>query len=206
MKKYLVTLILFSIFSIRLLAQYETPPIQKRFLSPEWTFSVFNNAIALPFSGRLGIVHNPLHPGAAVSKTHYWNTNRTHQLYQTFTAGLFYQQHVQTGVQLYSAFNYRFLTSFKLGLEAHVGVGYLHAFRDLQQFKLNDAQQYEKMANLGRPSLMVPLGVSFSYPFNDTWRPFIGYQIWFQTPFAKEYISILPNTSLHIGTALFLKK
>ncbi len=200
MNKYRFTIAFLWFSTVSLWGQNETLPLHRRFLSQEWTFSAYNNAIALPLSGRIGIVHTPFHPGISVTRNHYWNNSQTHQIFQTFTAGLFYQQYVQTGVQLYSAFNYRYQMPFKLGLAAHLGVGYLHAFRDLQQFQLNDNQEYEKKVNLGRPGLMIPFGVSFSYKINESWRPFLGYQMWFQTPFSKEYISILPNTSLHIGT------
>jgi hypothetical protein len=205
MKKLIYLLFIINGFSYYALAQENISGAQSHFFTKDWTFSVFNNAIALPLSGKAGIVHTPVHFGATVGKIHAWNNNPHHQIYQTFTTGIFYQQYVQTGLQVYSAFNYRYQTGFNLGFEAHLGAGYIHAFRDLQQFKLNENGEYEKKKNWGRPGLMIPAEIAFSYKINEYWRPFIGYQMWFQTPFSKEYIPVLPNTSLHLGTTFSLK-
>jgi hypothetical protein len=202
MKKYLLAICLIPLSCAGLFAQQTKAQERKPFLSDEWTFSVYNNAISMPFSGKIGILHAPIHPGLSVGRSHYWNTKTTHQLFQTFQLGVFYQQYVQTGIQVYSAFNYRYQMPFGLGLGAHLGVGYLHAIRDLQQFELNSAGQYEKKINIGRPSIMIPAGLTFSYWINEKVRPFIAYQMWFQTPFSKEYIPILPNTSLHLGVTM----
>lgn len=202
MKKYIGIIFLVLINGLSVFGQTSNSNQKKAFFSDEWSFSVFNNAIAMPFTGKIGIIHAPLHPGLSVGKNHYWNNKPQHQLFQTFTLGVFYQQYVQTGVQFYSAFNYRYQSNFKMGFDAHLGVGYLHAFRDLQQFELNGEGAYQKKANWGQPKLMIPAGITISYLINNKIRPFIGYQIWFQTPFSKQYIPILPNTSLHLGVTM----
>jgi hypothetical protein len=171
---------------------------------------VSNNAIALPFTGTLGIFHEPLHPGFGVGMTvKHWNKNTKHLLYQTARFGLIYQQYVQTAVQVYSDFNYRFQALKGFGAGINLGVGYLHSFNDLQQFKLNAQGQYEKTGAFGRPNVMIPIGLNLGYLFtskdNRQVRPFIEYQLWLQTPFAKAYIPILPNSALHIGISTTLK-
>ncbi len=174
---------------------------------PEYFATLLNNAISFPFGGTLGILHQPLHPGFGMGMTvKHWNKSSQHQIYQTARFGLIYQQYVQTAVQLYSDFNYRFQTSMGFGAGANVGLGYVHSFNGLQQFKATAQGQYEKTGKLGRSNVMIPVGLNVGYAFTlkngRQLRPFIEYQLWLQTPFAKEYIPILPNSALHIGIAI----
>jgi hypothetical protein len=174
----------------------------------QFEISYFNNAIALPLSGKWGIFHSPTHPGLTVGTSLYWNNSPKNELFQSFRLGVYYQQFVQTGIQLYSTFNYRYNFNFGLGVGANLGVGYLHSFRDLEQFELDENGEYQEVANWGRMGLMFPIGLQLSCDLrkqNVPLRLFSEYQIWFQTPFSKEYIPVLPNTSLHVGAIVYFK-
>ena len=193
--------------SIVLLLAFAASKTVAQSKQPEYFATLTNNAISFPFGGTLGVIHQPLHLGFGLGMiVKHWNKSPQHQIYQTARFGLIYQQYVQTAVQLYSDFNYRFQLSTGFGVGANAGLGYVHSFNGVQQFKANAQGQYEKTGKLGRPNVMIPVGLNVGYAFtlkNDTQlRPFIEYQLWLQTPFAKEYIPILPNSALHIGIAI----
>ena len=201
-----IALFLISVF---LHLPLQAQSLKERGFLKELQISYFNNAIALPFSGKLGIFHSPAHPGLRVGTNFRWNKNEKHLLSQNAHFGLFYQQFVQTGVQLYSSFQYAYRFGFGLETGANLGFGYLHTFPDLERFRLDADGNYQKIRNWGRMGVMIPLGFQIQYDFRKHKLPlklFTEYQIWFQTPFSKAYIPVLPNTSLHIGTTWFLNK
>ncbi|HSJ67259.1 MAG TPA: hypothetical protein VK921_06280 [Anditalea sp.] len=172
--------------------------------------SVFNNATALPFSGKLGIFHAPLHPGIAAGMTSQLNKNPKHNLLLSARFAYLYQQYVQHAVQFYPELGYRYV--FKNGIKVgpKLGIGYLHAFTDLQQFKLNDQGEYYRMKNRGTPSLMASFSIELGYDLQKTTSMpamvFAQYQLWFQTPFVKSYVPVLPNTALHLGLSFNINK
>lgn len=176
----------------------------------EVSVSVFNNAIALPFSGKAGVIHSPIHPGFTAAIGSHLNQSLRHQLFLNLKLAYLYQKRAQHGLQLYPEFGYRFTMGNGIGLESGLGLGYIHAFTDLEQFKLNENGEYKKVPNLGRPSFMASLGIGLSYDLQRKkaipMRLFTVYQLWFQTPFVKSYVPVLPNAALHVGSAFYLSR
>lgn len=176
----------------------------------EFQASVFNNATAFPFSGSLGIFHAPLHPGISAAMTSQINQNPRHNLLISARFAYLYQQYVQHAVQLYPELGYRYVFNNGIKVGPKLGFGYLHAFTDLQQFKLNDQGEYYRMKNKGTPSLMASFALELGYDLHKvTSIPamiFTQYQLWFQTPFVKSYVPVLPNTALHLGLSYNINK
>ena len=107
--------------------------------------SVFNNATALPFSGSLGIFHGTIHPGVSAGASMQLNQHERHQLMLSLKFAYLYQQYVQHGLQLYPELGYRYVFSNGISIGPQLGLGYLHAITDLQQFELNDKGEYYRM-------------------------------------------------------------
>jgi hypothetical protein len=183
---------------------------QKSHLPREISVSAFNNAIALPFSGTAGIIHSPLHPGLTFGLGSRLNTHPHHQLLLSLQLAYVYQQRAQHGIQVYPELGYRFALNNGIGIESGVGLGYMHAFTNLQQFRLNASGDYEKVPNTGRPSLIASVAIGLSYALlrkkEQPLRLFTRYQVWFQTPFVRSYVPVLPNAALHLGIAYTLAR
>lgn len=171
--------------------------------------SVFSNSTALPTNGLPGKLHAPLHPGFSVGVVKNYKKTERHQLYQTYRMGYFYQRYVQHAVQLYSEFGYRFSFKNGFGLSSQFGAGYVHSFQDQQKFILKDGE-YKKQFPIGRPQFMISLAPGLSYDLNKKCGTplllFVNYQIWFQLPFVRQYVPVLPNSSFHVGAIISLNK
>ncbi|RYD83453.1 MAG: hypothetical protein EOP53_00810 [Sphingobacteriales bacterium] len=181
--------------------------------------SVFSNASALPTSP--GQIFEHMHPGLDIGTSFRYNRSEKHQLAQTVKLGFFYHRFVQSAVQLYSEFAYRYELKNGLGFDALAGAGYVHSIPNTEILELNDQGVYEKKTNLGKPEIMGSFAIGAGYTFNKryresiakhTWNPprlyriFINYQFWLQTPFINSYVPVLPNTALHLGFSYPLHK
>ena len=171
--------------------------------------SFFNNSTQLPFGA---LLYTPIHPGVCVSRyLYYGNSGVDRGFYQTFNLGYFYHRYAQHAVQLYTETGYRYLTGWdKLGIEAELGGGYLHAFPDEEFFTLNKDGVYEKKAGTDRAQIMGGLsrGATYDLLFAEALpiRLFLHYQFWLQYPFVNEYVPVLPNTALHVGVIYCFKR
>jgi hypothetical protein len=198
-KLYLLLLLLFPLF--RSYAQ------EKGHCSVLASF--FSNATALPGQGLPGTLHAPLHPGFTIGMVKDYKKTEKHQFYQTYRLGFFYQRYVQSAIQLYSEFGYRFSFKNGFGLFSQLGAGYVHSFQDQQKFILKNGE-YKKQFPIGRPQFMISFTPGLSYDLEKKCGTpllfFINYQIWFQLPFVRQYVPVLPNSALHIGAAFSLNK
>jgi hypothetical protein len=171
--------------------------------------SVFSNSTALPANGLPGKLHAPIHPGFTAGIVKDYKKTEKHQLYQTYRVGYFYQRYVQHAIQLYLEFGYRFSFKNGIGLFSQLGAGYVHSFQDQQKFILKDGE-YKKQFPFGRPQFMISFTPGLSYDFEKRCGMplllFVNYQIWFQLPFVRQYVPVLPNSSLHAGVIFSLNK
>lgn len=172
--------------------------------------SAFNNAVAMPFSGRAGVVHRPLHPGISLGIAKRINKHDSHQLSLALKFAYLYQQQVQHVIHLYPELQYKYQFDFGLNLRANLGAGYMHSFPNLQQFKLDSNGEYQRSGRGGRPALLssftLGMGYNLEEKFNKPISVFVHYQMWFQSPFVKSYVPVLPNTALHVGTTLKINR
>ncbi|MFL5728457.1 MAG: hypothetical protein ACJ75J_03125 [Cytophagaceae bacterium] len=171
--------------------------------------SVFSNSTALPGNGLPGTLHAPLHPGFTAGLVKDYKRTEKHQLYQTFRLGYFYQHYVQHAIQLYSEAGYRYNLKCGLGFYSQLGAGYVHSFQDQQKFILKDGE-YKKQFPIGRPQVMISFTPGISYDLEKKCGSpvmlFASYQLWFQLPFVRQYVPVLPNASLHLGAIISLKR
>ena len=202
--RYILSLLLCLIIKSGAFAQENEAPLPRK----ELFVTIFNNANAMPFSGKAGIIHTPIHPGISAGMNLPINKKVNSLLFQNLRLGLFHHRFSQTGIQLYTETGYRKTFKSGLTLEPRIGLGYLHSIPHTDIFELNDDGEYEKKTNLGRPQLMISAALSPGYDLSEINLPariFLDYQVWFQTPFVNQYIPVLPNISLHLGVAWRLK-
>ncbi len=171
--------------------------------------SVFNNATMLPGSGTLGIINTPIHPGVRIGTYIKLKETNKKNLFITFNLASYYHKLSQTAFQFYPEFCYRYKFNNGIGINALVLMGYLLAKPDLQVFELDNNGNYQRKTVL-RSQVMAGAGIGISYMLmKNTLNPlqiFLNYQFFLQMPFVKNYVPMLPNTVLHIGTIFYFHK
>lgn len=162
------------------------------------TVSLFTVATQLPGGKVL-----PIHPGLELGTEFRLGRNETSRWFQSAKLGVFHHRLSQTAVMLYSESGFRPGISSRLYAELRLGAGYLHAIPDLQVFSQNDGV-YKKSSGLGRPQLMASFATGLGWRLregSDSPKVFVAMQCFFQMPFIKSYVPVLPNTALHVGTS-----
>lgn len=184
---------------------------QCRFLktTESYRFSVFNNQYYLPFAGIKNIFTSKYHAGLAAGITKNIKAKSKYATYYNFVFGIYHHRFIQTGIQLYANFGYRYNLSKKIFISSELGTGYLHSIVHQQSFKADDNGNYSKVKSFGKPQLLIAIGISAGKQvniLNKQGRIFLTYQPWFQMPYIKSYVPMLPNNSFHIGFDLLINK
>jgi hypothetical protein len=176
-----------------------------------YSFSLLNNAVSMPFSGRAGIVHAPLHPGFQAGAGFILREKHKFEWTQQVYAGYMYQRVIHHLINMYSEnqANWKLYKNFWGG--AGLGAGYVHLIntKDNKVYKLNSDGEYERTRRWGQPKFMGSFSMAFSYRFatqKATFSPFLKYQFWMLAPFVKSYVPLLPNATLHIGVTYTPKR
>ena len=172
-----------------------------------YSLSLFNNATQLPMASFSAVWKQPIHPGIAVGYDFHWKENSP--WFQTVKVGFYYHQFVQSAVQVYTDFGYRKTFGKGFFVDASLCLGYLHAFPQTEQAKLNQNGNYEIKNGAGRAQIIFGLTPGLGYEFTNANRKvsaFMSYQIWMQSPFVPGYVPLLPNGAVHIGARMVINK
>ncbi|PSR09069.1 MAG: hypothetical protein C7N36_20880 [Bacteroidetes bacterium] len=168
------------------------------------TFSVFNAGTLLPGNGTLGIFTTPVHPGLSVGMEFRYNRDTLKQWFQTATVGVLYHRYVQTAIQLYSETGFRRFIWSGLSAELRLGGGYLHAIPAVDVFEQRANGTYRRQQTLGRAQAMVGGTFGLGYTLRHAAVPLrftLDYHFYLQLPFVRQYVPLLPVTTLHVGVA-----
>jgi len=193
MKLYIIQ----TIITFKLILLIVTVNAQETWRRPV-TLSLFT--VATQFPGGKVI---PIHPGIEAGTEFRYNKSDKNQWLQTIKVGGYYHQYSQTAIQVYSELNYRRKIIQKLRGDFRLGTGYLYAIPDLQTFILEDGI-YKKKSNPGRSQLMITTSLGVRYQLSNSHdgpQLLMHIQCFLQTPFIKSYVTVLPNTALHVGVA-----
>lgn len=167
------------------------------------TISVFSNATAMP--GSTVIKTSAVHPGVCVGTALFLNNSSKNQWFQTAKLGYYYHQYSQHALQLYTenGINHNFRFPLSVGIAG--GAGLLLSKADLQVYKLNSNGHYESTSGIRLQAMIVvtpEISWNFKLKSGLPLRIFAHYQLWFQLPYVKQYVPILPNVSTHVGIAI----
>ncbi len=189
-------------------AQNPIAKLGKKLKAESFELTVFNNQTYFPFVGMGNIVRSKYHPGLSFGYSHNLKEKKKRTLYLDYRVGVFNHRFIQTGVQLYSNIGYRFELPRTFFVATEFGLGYLHSIKQQTTFEADADGSYKKVANWGRPQLMTGIGIKLgkqvSIKEKDV-RIYLNYQPWFQLPFIKSYVPLMPNNSLHLGFDFILK-
>ena len=145
-----------SIMFLSLLMFIETSMAQISKIKP-LTISLFTVGTQLPGGKNL-----PIHPGIELGTEFKYSKSEKTKWFQTVKVGVYHHRYSQTGIQLYSEIGYRPTIWNRFSGDVKLGVGYLHAIPDLQQFKLENGV-YTKSKSLGRSQFMASVSLGIGY-------------------------------------------
>ncbi|MBX2985243.1 MAG: hypothetical protein LC109_04115 [Bacteroidia bacterium] len=170
------------------------------------SISIFNNGTMLPGSGYAGVFSKTIHPGISIGSSYLYSKGKRSELFQTLKLGYLYHQFSQNAIQLYSELGYQYNIHSGLYAQSLLGIGYLHSFVNLQQFKFDNGE-YKETGKWGRPQFMGSFSLALGYDFQQSKKlpldVFLQYQFWLQAPFVNKYVPVLPNSALHLGVRFF---
>ncbi len=166
-----------------------------------------SEAVSLPFQSPVWESSNPLHGGISAGANWYYG-NRGNS-YFFWNTGLQFYDHafLYTALHLQLAWNYRYAISPSINVGLETGIGYLHKFNHIKQYRLVN-NRYERVGVLGRPALAFSLGAQINwYPkfFLRAGSIYLKYQVMGQYRFAGD-VPILPSTLTQIGVSYAISK
>jgi hypothetical protein len=168
--------------------------------------AVTNNATQMPGSGYLGIFTVPVHPGLSAGTQLSLKDWDKSSLLETFRLGGYYQKYNQLAFELYSELIYQYRFG-AFAIEPQFQAGFMLAFSDLEEFKLN-GESYEEKSFKGKPQFMAGAGFGISYTINhqsDTpVKLSLSYLVDLQMPYIKNYAPVLIISSLQLGVMFYL--
>jgi len=208
MNTKLTILLIFLLTTSAIKADDPINKIGKKLKAESFDISIFNNQYYFPFLGMSNIVSAKYHPGMSIGYTRKLKEVKKRILYSDLKLGLYNHRFIQTGIQLYGDIGYRFTLPRKFYLSTDIGLGYLHSIKHQTTFKSDGDGNYSKVRNFGRAQFMTGIGLGIGKQLIVSSKPvrvYLKYQPWFQMPFIKSYVPMLPNNSMHLGININLK-
>lgn len=164
----------------------------------------------MPFSGKLGVIHQPVHVGFRVGAGIPLKNTDHYRWTQHLHLGYVHQRLIHHVFQLYGENEIDYKLIAGLRGKAGLNLGYAHVINTkyTRVYKLNEAGVYERAAQGGVPRLMGGIDFGLGYDFDSEHtriQPFVQYQFWVLAPFVKSYVPVLPNSAVLIGLQYQLK-
>lgn len=172
-----------------------------------YRFSVFNNQYYYPFVGIKNVFTSKYHAGISAGIINNIKEKKKSTIYYDIRLGVYHHRFIQTGIQLYSNIGFRYKLPKQFYVSSEIGAGYLHAILHQKIFKADENGNYSKVRTIGKPQTIFALGISAGKQVKICKKQsniFISYQPWFQLPYIKSYVPLLPNNSLHLGFELLI--
>jgi ATP-dependent RNA helicase RhlE len=174
------------------------------------SIEVNHNATQLPGSGYLGFINTPIHPGVTIGTYKSYFAIKKHSLSQTFKLGYMYHQYSHTAFQLTTELSYSYAFSESFNINANLGVGNLYSFTDVDAFQLTVDSVYKKKNLYGRSQFTGGFLLGLNYTIiKESKAPitlFFNYRFWLQAPFVKQYVPVLPYTTISLGAIIYIEK
>jgi len=163
-----------------------------------------NQAVSFPVSGLPATAYSQFHPGLDVFAERAFGQKERHRWVLSANAGLNYHRFFQTALRLYAWGEYQYNISERWNIRAGLGLGYLHAFPDYEQFEKKADGSWKKVSPVaGRPQFLAGGGFGVSRALKkdapDGIRLELRLRTFLQAPFAGSYVPLLPSNALMLG-------
>ena len=192
LRSILVLILLFSFFFAYVTAAQSLPLV----------VSGGTHSLTVPW--HLEPVTKRLNPALIVGTEHMLKSGKRIQLYYTANLGFFQHYWWMTGVYLNTELGMRQALPLGLYADMRLGVGDMHYFWRRKSLELEDGK-YVQATNWGKPSLMVPLSLTFGYRGSSTRPisvvPFVSMQWAIQALFADE-VPVMTHNLILVGVRM----
>jgi hypothetical protein len=163
-----------------------------------------NQAVSLPVSGIPATTYSQFHPGLDLFAEKSFGSKEHHQWVLSANAGMNYHRFFQTALRLYGWGEYQYNLNERWDIRAGLGLGYLHAFPDYEQFVKNKDGGWDLVSPVaGRPQFLAGLGFGVSRALKqdkpDGMKLELRLRTFLQARFAGSYIPLLPSNALMLG-------
>lgn len=163
-----------------------------------------NQAVSFPVSGIPATAYSQFHPGLDVFAEKAFGNKERHRWVLSANAGFNYHRFFQTALRLYGWGEYQYNAGSTWKIRAGLGLGYLHAFPDYEQFVKNKDGVWDRVSPVsGRPQFLAGLGFGVSRALKkdtpDGLRLELRLRTFLQAPFAGSYVPLLPCNALMLG-------
>ena len=151
----------------------------------------------------------PIQPGFKIGTEYLYSSKSKYLVLQTFNIGYFRNPKFLNAYYLNSYFTLRRTFSFKMFVDAKIGLGYVHKQHTREVFMLNENGEYKSCTDWGTPALEGGISFGLGYNFeinNKVVSPFIEYDWTVIYPHAKKEIPVLPHSLYHIGIRYYFSK
>lgn len=179
-----------------LLGFFNLPAIARDTTSLPIIVSVYSNATALPFQ-----LPVPVHPGIRLASE--LSLNKSHSLVQSASLTGFYHNYSQFAAGAYSEVEYCKRLGHLIELSAGGGFGYIFSKTIAQSYVFIPEKGYVKKPQIRHHFLFASNMQANYFLKPSVVAVFIRYQFWFQVPYVKGYVPVLPNVALHLGIKLY---
>lgn len=168
--------------------------------------SILNEGTAIPFS-KFGTP--PLHPGIQVGTEAGYRERKSFRLYQSFTVGYIFHNHLFHGLFFNTAIGYDYKFNFGLNFKTQLGIGYMHTWSTQQEFSFSD-RTYISKKDRGNSRFTAGLGAGFGYRIDkkDQYSPeiFYMYRGWVEYPYSPGFIPAMTHITQEAGAKFYINK
>lgn len=166
--------------------------------------SLQNNAVAMPFSGTAGVIHQPFHPGFRLGAGYRLKEKNRHCFNQIVWLGYIRQRLIHHLIPVCTETEWQYRIAGRLHSQAGLSAGYVHVFQTSENpsWRLGSGGSYEPAGRAGKGRFTGGLSLGFGYRIvagKGTLTPSLSYQFWVLAPFVNSYVPVLPNALLQAG-------
>lgn len=166
------------------------------------SFAPANNAPSKPFGKLVGFLTQNFYPGYETGYGITWNASKKHEWFGDINTGYFHQHFFQLVVSLYVNSGYRYRVLKYISTDTLLDIGCTISITDTSAETLNDKREYQEPNNSVHMRTIIPLSLSTSYTLahaaNKPSKIFPGQQQKVKLKFIKEYVPLLPYSSLSL--------
>lgn len=161
----------------------------------EASISMYYNQFALPFTQ-----FTPIHPGVELGVVFLKKDNQSHVQKVSGYVGFFHHKVIANAPYFKVNYDYQYKIKKILGLNAYVGIGYLHAFYPGDGYSFNSSKDAYEQVPVNQAFFLSNLGLGLNYikPKKKI-HPFIKYEIGL-AGFNADYL----QTNFHVGFSIKL--
>ena len=193
---YKVVVIVFVLFLHgKIQAENRLHPLSVSIMKESWGF---------PSSPELKL--SPFYPGISTG-IYRLRADKKISFPQSAHLGYFYNNSTGSAIYLYADQGIHLTLKCGYFQEMSIGMGFFNAFHSGKVYKRNDAGEYAKVTDFGKPSLMFSLSETIGidlYPTHDIpFAPFIKAQWIVSYPYFETVLPVCPTILLQIGSLVY---